>query len=187
MIDQHGKTLSAAGDGAPGGRAAEDAATAIEDGRAQPGSRTWSRASSGAGKARVQVSADVDMAQVTTQEEKYDPTARWSAPSRPTSPAPTTTNGGASGAHVGLDPQHAGRRQLAARPSASGSDNTGTESTTNYEISKTITTQVQQPGTVKRLSVAVAVDGVTTRAGKDGKPGPTRRARPRRCSTSPTW
>jgi flagellar M-ring protein FliF len=30
---------------------------------------------------------------------------------------------------------------------------------------------VQQPGTVKRLSVAVAVDGVTA-VGKDGKPGP---------------
>jgi flagellar M-ring protein FliF len=54
---------------------------------------------------------------------------------------------------------------------SSGNENTGTESTTNYEISKTVTTQVQQPGTVKRLSVAVAVDGVTA-PGKNGKPGP---------------
>src|SRR5690606_8828562 len=44
------------------------------------------------------------------------------------------------------------------------------ESTTNYEISKTVRTEVQEPGTVKRLSVAVAVDGVTAPA-KDGKPG----------------
>ncbi|MGH6970101.1 MAG: flagellar M-ring protein FliF C-terminal domain-containing protein, partial [Caulobacteraceae bacterium] len=53
---------------------------------------------------------------------------------------------------------------------SSGSENTGTESTTNYEISKTTTTQVQPPGTIKRLSVAVAVDG-TTAPGKHGKPG----------------
>jgi hypothetical protein len=42
---------------------------------------------------------------------------------------------------------------------------------TNYEISETTRTEVQAPGAVKRLSVAVAVDGVTA-PGKDGKPGP---------------
>ena len=46
------------------------------------------------------------------------------------------------------------------------------ESTTNYEISKTTRTEVQEPGQVKRLSVAVAVDGATGDAAKDGKPGP---------------
>ena len=49
---------------------------------------------------------------------------------------------------------------------ASGSQ----ESTTNYEISHTTRTEVQEPGQVKRLSVAVAVDGITAE-GKDGKPG----------------
>jgi flagellar M-ring protein FliF len=44
------------------------------------------------------------------------------------------------------------------------------ESTTNYEISETTRTEVQEPGQVKRLSVAVAVDG-TTATGKNGKPG----------------
>src|SRR5581483_60753 len=57
-----------------------------------------------------------------------------------------------------------------ANGEAANSSN-GTESTTNYEISKVVTTQVQQPGTIKRLSVAVAVDG-TTAPGKNGKPGP---------------
>ncbi|WP_374577179.1 flagellar M-ring protein FliF C-terminal domain-containing protein [Phenylobacterium sp. J367] len=44
------------------------------------------------------------------------------------------------------------------------------ESTTNYEISKTVRTEVQEPGQVKRLSVAVAVDGVTA-PGANGQPG----------------
>src|SRR5690606_16314229 len=45
-----------------------------------------------------------------------------------------------------------------------------TESTTNYEISRTTRTEVQEPGQVKRLSVAVAVDGVSA-PGKNGEPG----------------
>ena len=45
-----------------------------------------------------------------------------------------------------------------------------TESTTNYEISKTTRTEIQEPGDMKRLSVAVAIDGITA-PGVDGKPG----------------
>ncbi|HMP61822.1 MAG TPA: flagellar M-ring protein FliF C-terminal domain-containing protein, partial [Phenylobacterium sp.] len=45
-----------------------------------------------------------------------------------------------------------------------------TESTNNYEISKTIRTEVQEPGRIQRLSVAVAVDGVRP-IGADGQPG----------------
>jgi flagellar M-ring protein FliF len=52
-----------------------------------------------------------------------------------------------------------------------GSNSGKTESTTNYEITKTVRTEVTEPGEMKRLSVAVAVDGVTA-PGKDGKPGP---------------
>ena len=72
VIDQHGKTLSADNDGSMGGKAAADAKTAIEDG-IQARIKSLVEGVVGPGKARVQVSADVDMAQVTTQEEKYDP------------------------------------------------------------------------------------------------------------------
>jgi flagellar M-ring protein FliF len=55
-----------------------------------------------------------------------------------------------------------------------GSDNTKsnstrTEETTNYEISKTVRTSTQDGGQVKKLSVAVAVDGVSSSVagGKD--------------------
>src|ERR1700744_2054217 len=42
---------------------------------------------------------------------------------------------------------------------------------TQNEISQVVTTQVPQPGTVRRLSVAAAVGGGSG-PGKDGKPGP---------------
>jgi flagellar M-ring protein FliF len=52
-----------------------------------------------------------------------------------------------------------------------GSASGKTESTTNYEITKTTRTEIQEPGQTKRLSVAVAVDGITGPPGKGGKPG----------------
>ena len=53
---------------------------------------------------------------------------------------------------------------------ASGSTSANNVETTNYEISKTTKTTVQEPGTIKRLSVAVAVDGATAVDAK-GNPG----------------
>lgn len=170
VIDQHGKTLSAAGDSSLGGRAAEDARTAIEDSVAAR-VKSLIEGVVGPGKVRVQVSADVDMAQVTTQEEKYDPDGQVVRSEQTNESSAHDNSGGASGATSASTNVPGATNSVSNNPT-SGSDNTGTESTTNYEISKTITTQVQQPGTVKRLSVAVAIDGVTAPAGKDGKPGP---------------
>ncbi|RYG17312.1 MAG: flagellar M-ring protein FliF, partial [Caulobacteraceae bacterium] len=53
-----------------------------------------------------------------------------------------------------------------------GSTNTENAETTNYEISKTTTTTTKEPGEVKKLAVAVAVDGKWTPAA-DGKGEPT--------------
>ncbi len=171
VIDQHGKTLSADSDGALGGKAAADAKAAIEDG-IQARIKNLVEGVVGIGKARVQVSADVDMAQVTTQEEKYDPDGQV-VRSQQTNESASKENQSAPG---GLGATSASSNIPGGTPAtpttaSSGNENTGTESTTNYEISKTVTTQVQQPGTVKRLSVAVAVDGVTA-PGKNGKSGP---------------
>jgi flagellar M-ring protein FliF len=173
IIDQHGKTLSAESDAAGGGKAAEDARASIEDAiRARV--KNLVEGVVGAGKARVQVSADVDMSQVTTQSEKYDPDGQVVRSEQTNeSSAKDGQGGGAGGAAAAASASTnlPGGTQTAGQSSANGSENTGSESTTNYEISKTVTTQVQQPGTVKRLSVAVAVDGVTA-PGKDGKAGP---------------
>ena len=124
----------------------------------------------GSGHARVQVSADVDMARVTTSEEKFDPDGQVvrstqtsedkSKENRPgavggVSASQNLPNAAAAGAAGGNDSSEAGK----------------TDETTNYEISKTTRTEVQEPGQVKRLSVSVAVDGVTGAPVK-GRPGP---------------
>jgi flagellar M-ring protein FliF len=171
VIDQHGKTLSGESDSAAGGKAAQDAKQGIEDSiRARV--KNLVEGVVGAGKARVQVSADVDMAQVTTQSEKYDPDGQVVRSEQTNETSAKDSQGGGSTQGASASTNLPGGTQTAAQNNpANGSENNGSESTTNYEISKTVTTEVQQPGTVKRLSVAVAVDGVS-QPGKDGKPGP---------------
>ena len=143
----------------------------------------------GPGKARVQVSADLDLSRVTVSEEKYDPDGQVV---RSTQTTDEKANENKS-APTGL--VSASQNIPGAAPgngSAGDSSNTGKqEETTNYEISKTTRTEVQEPGRVKRLSVAVAVDGVTApSAGASLAPtGPARRRRwPRSTSWSaPPW
>jgi flagellar M-ring protein FliF len=172
VIDQHGKTLSSGGDTGVGGKDAQDAKAAIEESLRQR-VKNVVEAAVGQGKARVQVTADVDMNQVTTQEEKFDPDGQVvrSEQTNETSAKENQGAGGAPWAAASAANNLPGGPVTTAAPGEAGTSAIGTESTTNYEISKTVTTQVQQPGTVTRLSVAVAVDGATA-PGKNGKPGP---------------
>ncbi len=122
----------------------------------------------GPGRARVEVSADMDFDRVTTASEVYDPNGQvvrstetvsetnQNSEANDTQPVTVQTNlpeGQATNAGSGAN---------------SGSQSKRSQETTNYEISKNVTTQTRQAGTVKRLSVAVLVDGVYA-SDKDGK------------------
>lgn len=122
----------------------------------------------GPGKVRVNVAADVDQARVTTQEEKYDPDGQV---------VRSTTTGQDSSKEdkpSGLGGVSASQNLPGAQNLGGGANQTSsankTEETTNYEISKSLKTTVLEPGTLKKLSVSVAVDGVTA-PGAGGKPG----------------
>jgi flagellar M-ring protein FliF len=109
------------------------------------------------------------MSQVTTQEEKYDPDGQVARSTQSVEETakqnqPDTTGQASATANVPGTPG----AQSSSTTTNSASDSGRTEDTTNYEISKTTKTTVDAPGTVKRLSVAVAVDGVTT-PGANGK------------------
>jgi flagellar M-ring protein FliF len=166
VVDQHAKTLS----GGDTGMAAEaDGRKSEVEQRIAKQVKGLVEGIVGPGKARVNVSAEVEMAQVTTQQETYDPNGQV-VRSESTTDEKSSEN----------QPDTSGQASVAANipggavgaGTNNNSSNTGRqESTTNYEISKTVRTEVQSPGSIKRLSVAVAVDGVTV-IGKDGKPGP---------------
>ncbi|MDO8297435.1 MAG: flagellar basal-body MS-ring/collar protein FliF [Caulobacter sp.] len=167
VIDQHGKTLAAGGEGSMAGKMADDRKTEVER-RLAARIKELVEGVVGPGRARVEVTAEIDMARVTEQKESFDPDGQV-VRSEQTGEEQASENepGGADAVSV------AGNIPGAASGAAGGtnSSRTGrTDSTTNYEISKTTTTEVREPGTVKKISVAVAVDGATA-VGKDGKPG----------------
>ncbi len=110
----------------------------------------------GPGKAQAQVNIEMDFDQVVTNEEIYDPDSQvvrsqatiteegiTNSGERPVSVAQNIPNGDTVTPGAGLLNQ-----------------NSKTEETINYEISKVVRNKVKNAGTVKRLTVAVMVDGV---------------------------
>lgn len=163
VVDQHAKTLS----GGDVGMAAEaDGRKSEVEQRIAKQVKQLVEGVVGAGKARVNITADLELARVTVQQETFDPDGQViRSESTSEQNSRDSDNAGGGQASVAANIPNAG-----SDPNASSSTSGSTDSTTNYEISKTVRTEVQEPGTVKRLSVAVAVDGVTA-IGKDGKPG----------------
>ncbi|OYW93416.1 MAG: flagellar M-ring protein FliF [Caulobacterales bacterium 32-67-6] len=166
VVDQHGKTLSAGGEGFAG-EAAEGRKNEVEQ-RIAKTVKALVESVVGPGKARVNVTAELDLARVTVQQETYDPdgqVVRSEQTVEESANENEPNNNGAVTADANI-PGGLGGAEAGALASASGR----TESTTNYEISKTVRTEVNEPGKIQRLSVAVAVDGVRP-VGEDGTPG----------------
>jgi flagellar M-ring protein FliF len=164
VVDQHAKTLS----GGETGMAAEaDGRKTEVEQRIGKQVKQLVEGVVGAGKARVNVTADLELARVTVQQETFDPDGQVIR-----SESTTDENSREN------EPETNGEVSAAANIPGGVGNGSGTnssasgrqESTTNYEISKTVRTEVQEPGQVKRLSVAVAVDGATA-AGQNGRPG----------------
>lgn len=110
----------------------------------------------GAGRARVEVSAEIDYNRSTTTQETFDPESQVvrSSQIRETENLSAGANGQVT---VANELPGASQNNGAAGPTEQG---TSSEEVTNYEISKTTQTAVTEAGAIKRLSVAVVVDGV---------------------------
>jgi flagellar M-ring protein FliF len=120
----------------------------------------------GFGKVRATVTADLNFDRISTNEELYDPNqqvVRSTQTTNETSSERANAGGGAVGADGNL-PGALADTLVDAAPSA---ENNRTEETTNFEIGKTVRSMVREVGEVKKLSVAVLVDGTTTTA-EDG-------------------
>ena len=160
LVDDKGKMLAGGDDSSTemAGQIAADQRASTEE-RIRKSVKDMVEGVVGPGKARVTVSADVEMNRVTMQDDKFDPDGQVV---RSSQTVEDKSNEGKSqeGAAVSATANVPGG---AAAPGATGDSTNAnrTEETTNYEISHSTRTEVQEPGQVKRLSVAVAVDGVT--------------------------
>ncbi|MEI6439492.1 MAG: flagellar basal-body MS-ring/collar protein FliF [Alphaproteobacteria bacterium] len=165
VVDQHAKTLSG---GAEGDAAAADGRKSDVEQRIAKTVKSLVEGMVGAGKARVTVAAELDLSRVTVQQETYDPDGQVIRSESTTDENAKENGPNASGAVTASANIPGGTSN--SSDGTTGSASGRAESTTNYEISKTTRTEVKDPGQVKKISVAVAVDGVHADPVK-GKPG----------------
>ena len=123
----------------------------------------------GVGGARVQVTADIDRSRSTTQEQKFDPDGQVVRSTSTNGSQSSDTTGQPDGAVTATNNIPGGAAPTSTPQGSTSAENT---ETTNYEISNTTTTTTREPGEIRKLAVAVAVDGRWTPA-KDGKGEPT--------------
>lgn len=131
----------------------------------------------GYGKARAQVSADLDFDRITTSSEIFDPESQVIRSTQSTSEQSTNAEGGTNGGPVSVtnglpaNPTQVANNLNGNTGGGSSNKNNHSEETVNYEINKVVRSQVREGGQVKRLSVAVVVDGIykTEGEGKDAK------------------
>ena len=168
IVDSEGNLLARGGeDGADpeagGGNVAE--AQANLENRLARSVEDMLERSLGPGKVRAEVHAEMDNDRQTTTSESYDPDAVVVRSTQTSSENSDSSDGGDQPVTVAnnLPDAQANKQVQAGQRSKSGK----TEEITNNEVGKTVKTVVRVGGVVKRLSVAVLVDG-TYASGGDG-------------------
>jgi flagellar M-ring protein FliF len=111
----------------------------------------------GSGRARVQVAVDLDMNRLSKTSETFDPNGQVVRSTQTRDLANSAVGPGESG-QVSVSNELPGATQGTTAGGTSEQGST-TEETTNYEISKTTATELTEAGGIKRLSIAVVVDG----------------------------
>lgn len=121
----------------------------------------------GSGKVKAEVHAEIDFNRTVHNSEKYDPEGQVAR-------SVQTVKENEKADEKNADNTVSVQNNLPAAQAAGGGSTTNnsqrnrTEETTNFEISKETTNSVKEAGVVKRLTVAILVDGIYT-PDKDGK------------------
>jgi flagellar M-ring protein FliF len=113
----------------------------------------------GPDKVRAEITVDMDFDRVATTSETYDPDSRVVRSEVNSEDNNQTQDQENSSVSVQQNLPDAGANNPGAR---SLSKENRSQTTTNYEISKTTRNQVKEIGDVKRISAAVLVDGTYT-------------------------
>lgn len=164
MVDSRGNLLSRAG--RPTGTAAAAAQTAEElkhstELRLSRAVEEMLERSIGAGRVRAEAAVDLDFDQVRETQERFDPDGQVVRSQQSSNNSSRNTE-----AQTNVSVQNnLPNADAGAQPA--GSQEQKQDETTNYEISKTVRTLVREQPQLRRISLAVMVDGVSTR-GPDG-------------------
>uniref|UniRef100_UPI00286A3749 flagellar M-ring protein FliF n=1 Tax=Brevundimonas sp. TaxID=1871086 RepID=UPI00286A3749 len=168
LTDTSNRTLAAGADAGGFSAASAEEAKSSTEAQLQARIKDIVEGVVGVGAARVQVTADIDHSRSTTQQQVYDPDGQVVRSTSTNGSESQDTTGQADGGATATNNIPGGQ---APNVTPIGSTDTQNTETTNYEISNTTTTTVKEAGEVKKLAVAVAVDGkYTPPASGDGEP-----------------
>jgi flagellar M-ring protein FliF len=155
IIDNHGNLLARAGE--PLGEAAAAASgeelRRATEGRLSRAVEEMLERSLGPGRVRAEAAVEMDFDQVHETQEKYDPEGQVAR-----STQSVTDNNKSTEATPATTVQN-NLPNADAGAAASGSQDARQEETTNYEIGKTVRTLVREHPQIRRISLAVMVDG----------------------------
>ena len=113
----------------------------------------------GAGKVRAEVTAEMDFDRIVTNTESFDPDGQV-VRSTQTVSEKRRCEGSQAAAGVSVT-ANLPDGDAGGQPGQNTNRTTRSEETVNYEITKTVRSHIREAGAVRRLSVAVLVDGVT--------------------------
>jgi flagellar M-ring protein FliF len=168
VIDHRGRLLARAGTGEGGGIHAATDGDELQRAHEAHLVRVIEELleqSVGIGKVRAQVTAAMDFDRITTQAEIYDPDGQVVRSTQNVEERADNADR-AGGQNVSV------ATNLPDAPGADGGAGTTSQSrsvrneeTINYEITKTVRSHVRETGQVRRLSIAILVDGTYTTGG----------------------
>jgi len=121
----------------------------------------------GLGKVKVTVNADLDFDRISTTEETFDPEGQVVRSTNTTGDESISQETGGDKPVTVASNLPDGTNSDGSSPTSSNKENRS-EETVNFEISKRIVNHVREIGAVKKLSVAVLVDGFLE-LNKDGQ------------------
>ena len=163
IVDSRGNLLARAGQptGVAGGVQSADEVKRASELRLSRAVEEMLERTLGAGRVRAEAAMDLDFDQVRETQERYDPDGQVVRSQQSTTDSNRTTE---TAATVSVQ-NNLPNADAGANPA--GSLEQKQEETTNYEISKTVRTLVHEQPQLRRISLAVMVDGAGIR-GPDG-------------------
>lgn len=170
IVDSRGVLLAkgqdeASGDNSAASEEAEDYRVAYEK-RVRETIERLLEQSVGMGKVKAEVHADIDFDRIVTNQEKYDPEGQVARSVQSVTESEKSNERSNDGSVSVGNQLPSAQTGTGSSGDASQSDRNRSEETTNFEISKMVMNSVKETGTVKRLSVAVLVDGIYTGEGE---------------------
>ncbi len=167
VVDSRGELLARAGAPAEGMGAAQTGAEleAAAAGRMQRTVEELLERTLGPGHVRAEATVQMDFDQTKQTEESYNPDQQVVRSTQTTQESNKSTEAAEKPATVSNNLPNADAGQTAG---GAGSQSSRQGETTNYEIGRTTRTVVSEQPRVRRLSLAVMVDGVVA-PGADGK------------------